>query len=637
MLKRYINHSRIKWFISKNKRYILITTLVSILILLIILLSYLKESSEYVVSLNDYIVNFDVDGDFEEKHLKDPYMLQLLNIYNREKIIDIKDKPSVANLFDENTSWLDALNQDDFINYEYPMKLPSVIYSNSVHNKQDNCIIFVISEVASVKKSINSVMSIINTMPKMSVYPVYFITGFYISDDDLMEIFEVFDPLKLDINIIKVTDIVVDNQMCGESIDYLFQGYSDIKCEEYRESRDLRMYNDFDNLYPSALFKDNKNTKWKQIKSNNKNSHFKRVFEEYGDASIDFIKLFSYDLYQFDVFKNFKNFMIMRPGMILKGSTENDLFNSYYSDNDYAARFVNFRFSHKYRNSSIQELLKLIYQHFNLSIDSIFYNNKDSMWKQMFNYALKNTKLYNRAKTRNFNVQNSMKGTNLKLFNGILLDTQDSIFISKFDYFRSREYELFYKNMFLAFSIYNDAMIPNDSMTLFLSLLKRPEHDGNEYYRKDFEIINDIELMYDVSGNGNFKELIHNNVGNVEHYMNINNLQFNFTLADVLSEEGLLPSRKRHLVENTNNSKVSKRDEDLELENSQEYLFDQRFFSTFSFEKKLNIFKNHEFIEMMKYQIFQKHKDDLSLEQIEQLLDLYIHDNIKKMYRMFKK
>mgnify|MGYP001198372357 FL=1 len=287
MLKRYISPSRIKWLITKNKRYILVTTLSGILVLLIILLSFLRKSPEYVASLNDYITNFDADGDFEDKFLKDPYMLQLLNIYNSDKIIDIKDKPSVANLFEEETSWLDALNQDDFINYEYPMKLPSVIYSNSVHNKQDNCIILLLSEVASVKKSINSVMSIINSMPKMGAYPIYFITGFYISDDDLMEIFETFDPLNLDINIIKITDIVVDDQMCGESIDYLFQGYSDIKCEEYRESRDLRMYNDFDNLYPLTLFKDNKKTKWRQIRNNNKKFNFKRVFEEYGEASMD--------------------------------------------------------------------------------------------------------------------------------------------------------------------------------------------------------------------------------------------------------------------------------------------------------------------------------------------------------------
>lgn len=621
MLKRYISPSRIKWLITKNKRYILVTTLSGILVLLIILLSFLRKSPEYVASLNDYITNFDADGDFEDKFLKDPYMLQLLNIYNSDKIIDIKDKPSVANLFKEETSWLDALNQDDFINYEYPMKLPSVIYSNSVHNKQDNCIILLLSEVASVKKSINSVMSIINSMPKMGAYPIYFITGFYISDDDLMEIFETFDLLNLDINIIKITDIVVDNQMCGESIDYLFQGYSDIKCEEYRESRDLRMYNDFDNLYPLTLFKDNKKTKWRQIRNNNKKSNFKRVFEEYGEASMDFIKLFSYDLYQFDIFKNYKNFMIMRPGMTLKDSAEDDLFNSYYSNNDYVARFLNFRYSHKYRNAPIQELLELIYRHLNLSIDSIFHNNKDSMWKQMFNYALKNTKLYNRAKTRNFNVQNLMKNTDFKFFNGILMDTQDSIFISKFEYFRSKEYEVFYKNMLLAFSIYNDAMIPNDFITLFLSLFKREEQDGNEYYRKDFEIINDVEAMYDVSGDGNFRELIHNNVGNVEHYMNVNNLQFNFTLADIVSEETLLPS---------------KRNEHVESDRSQQYLVDQRFFSTFSFGKKINIFKNYEFIEMMKFQIFEKHKDELTLAQVEQLIDLYIHDNIKKMYRMFK-
>lgn len=620
MLKRYINPSRIQWLITKNKRYILLTTLSIILTLLIVLVSFLRRSTEHLSILDDYITNFDADGNFEDSFLKDPYMLQLLNIYSSENIIDIMDKPSIANLFAEEKSWLDALNQDDFMDYEYPMKLPSVVYSNSVHNKQENCIILLLSEVASVKKSINSVISIITTMPKMRAYPIYFITGFYISDDDLLEIFEAFDLLNLDINLIKITDIVVDNQMCGESIDYLFQGYSDIKCEEYRENRDLRMYNDFDNLYPLALFKDNKNTKWRQIRNNNKNNNFKRVFEEYGEASMDFIKLFSYDLYQFDVFKNYKKFMIMRPGMTLKESAEDDLFDSYYPNNDYVARFLNFRYSHKYRNAPIQELLKVIYQNLNLSIDSIFYNNKDSVWKQMFNYALKNTKMYNRAKTRLFNVQNSMKNTEFNSFNGILMDTQDSIFISKFEYFRSKEYEIFYKNMLLQFSIYNDAMIPNDFITLFLSLLKRQEQDGNEYYRKDFEIINDVEVMYDVSGDGNFKELIHNNVGSVEQYMNLNNLQLTFTLTDVVSEDTLLPS---------------KRNEQVESDRSQQYLVDQRFFSTSSFEKKIIVFKNHEFIEMMKYQIFEKHKKELTLAQVEQLLDLYLHDNIKRMHRMF--
>lgn len=646
MLRKCLNYNHIKSVLSRYKRLIVIATLSCIISLLIVLLTFLQKTPEHEVNLNDYIINYDTNLEHEDKHLKDPYMLQLLNIYKTEQIIDMNDKPSIRDLFQDNKSWEEALNDEDFINYQYPLKLPSVIYSNDIKHAEDNCIIFVLTEAGSVKKAIKSLLSLIEDTSKMKSYPVYFITGFFLDNNSLLKIFNTFDPLEIDITIIKITDIIVDEKMCGESIDYLFQGFSDIKCNEYRENRNVRMNNDFENLYPLGLFKDNKEVKWKQIRNANKNSNFKRVYEEYGEASIDFIKLFSYDLYQFDIFKNYKKFMIIRPGIVVNADTNIDLFDSYYEDNDYTARFLNFRYSQRYRNASIQEFLKIIFQNLNLTIDSIFTNDNDSIWKQMFNYALKNTKLYNRAKTRIFNVQNTMKNDEMDLFNGILIDTHDSIFISNFEYFRSKEYELFFKNMFLAHSIYNDAMIPNDPITLFLSLMKRNDQDDNPFYRKDFEIISDVDIKYDISGDGMFNEFIHNNAGNVESYININNINFEFTLDDLFSEETLLPSKKREVATTSLNNTVEQEDsllfsfkredlKDIDLDNK--YLIDQRFFSIFTFENQVKIFKKHEFIEMIKSQIFQKHQKEFTEEQVGKLVDLYIYDNIKKLYRIFNK
>lgn len=633
-------------FVSKHRRFIALGTLSCIITLLIILLTLLQKSPEHEITLNDFIINYDNNYHNNEKFLKDPYMLQLLNIYKTEQIIDMKDKPSINHLFTSQSSWEDALNNHDFIDYEYPLKLPSVIYSNDIHHQQDNCIIFVLTEAASVNKAIKSLFSIMNNTPRMTVYPVYFITGFYLNDDKLLEIFNTFEQLDIDITIIKITDIIVDDKMCGESIDYLFEGYSDIKCNDYLENRNLRMLNDFDNLYPMGLYKDTKEVKWKQIRNANKKSNLKRVYEEYGEASIDFIKLFSYDLYQFDIFKKYNKFMIIRPGIVMDADIDTDLFDSYYGDNDYVARFLNFRYSQRYRNASIQEFLQVVFQNLNLSIDSIFANDNDSVWRQMFNYALKNTKLYSRAKTRIFNVQNAMKDTEMNLFNGVLLDTQDSIFISKFEYFRSKEYELFYKNMLLANSIYNDAMIPNDPITLFLALFKRNDDNDSVFYRKDFEVIDNVEIRYDISGDGSFNEFIHSNAGNVEHYMNVNNIGFEFSLDGLVSEDTLLPSKKRDSQMDdsfkTNGYDESPlmtiKREELELSDpDNRYIIDQRFFSTFTYESKVSIFKNHEFIEMITSQIFQKHQDQFTKEEVSTLLDLYIHDNIKKMYRMFNK
>jgi len=66
-------------------------------------------------------------------------------------------------------------------------------------------------------------------------------------------------------------------------------------------------------------------------------------------------------------------------------------------------------------------------------------------------------------------------------------------------------------------------------------------------------------------------------------------------------------------------------------------LIDQRFFSIFTFENQVKIFKKHEFIEMIKSQIFQKHQKEFTKEQLGKLVDLYIYDNIKKLYRVFNK
>ena len=189
-------------------------------------------------------------------------------------------------------------------------------------------------------------------------------------------------------------------------------------------------------------------------------------------------------------------------------------------------------------------------------------------------------------------------------------------------------------------------MIPNDPITLFLSLMKRNDQDDNPFYRKDFEIISDVDIKYDISGDGIFNEFIHNNAGNVESYININNINFEFTLDDLVSEETLLPSKKREVATTSLNNTVEQEDsllfsfkredlKDIDLDNK--YLIDQRFFSIFTFENQVKIFKKHEFIEMIKSQIFQKHQKEFTKEQLGKLVDLYIYDNIKKLYRIFNK
>ncbi|KAL6928393.1 hypothetical protein ACO0SA_003132 [Hanseniaspora valbyensis] len=599
-------------------------------------------------TLNDYMVD-KINKD-HMTDIKDPLMLQLLGYYDTKYIIPTMEKPQLFN--EEDTRFFEVNWTKNFKSekYDYPLKLPSVTYSNKdkLINKEainhKNCIMLLLSEVPAVKKTIRTIQSIVDNTPNMSKYPFYLITGFYLSDNDLVSIFHHFEDINIEINIIKITNIVLDGKMCGESVEYLFSGISDFKEPEYKEKTKIRFNNDFENNYPLNLYKDTKtNKKWRRTRMNNKN-RIPSILEEYGTASIDFNKLQSFDIFQFHCFAEFDNFMTIKPGMIFTTTNQIDLFENMDNDNDdLLVKFTNFRYSQRYRNANNLEVMEKIHQDLGKYTDPIFRNSDiDSVWKQLFSYGMKDTARYNKIRTRIYTAINKMRSKNVEdtdLFNGILLDTQDSIFISKFKLFRSLEYDLFFKNFLIMASINDDSWIPNDPLSLFLGLINR--RDGNEttFYRDDFEVISDFDVMFDSTGDYSLDDVIHWNIKSVSEYMKRPNLGFQFDLSSVIKNSSMVPVKrelKREEIEETKTDlekETNDKEEDKEVQKT--FHVDQRFFSKYSYQGAVFFYKNEEFFEFIKNQYINKYEGILNPNEIEELLDLFINDNLIKLKKMF--
>ncbi|XBW37525.1 hypothetical protein QEN19_003107 [Hanseniaspora menglaensis] len=640
-----IKNQQLAWLIHINTKKA-ISFLLSLVVFLSLLCIYdykkITTNTILEATLDDY--RADEINPEHLKYIKDPQMLQLLGYYDSSNIIPTADKHSLYS--ESNNRYFDIDWKENLISteYDYPLKLPAIIYSNKeiINSKtisNQNCIMLLLSEQAAVKKTIRTIQSMIDNAPNMVQYPFYLITGFYLSDVNLLEIFKHFEKYDIEINIIKTTEIIVDSRMCGESIDYLFSGISDIKEPRLKDNKNARFNNDFETNYPLSMYKNDK--KWKRIKNSN-SGYMYRILEEYGTASLDFNKLTSYDVYQFGCFSRFENFMSIKPGMIFSKLTHTDLFlnmNNESSNEDVLVKFTNFRYSQKYRNANHYEVLEKIYDDLNLLIDPIFSNNEyESIWKQLLSYAMKNIDMYNEVKKRIHEVVLRLKKTEIEnnnLFNGILLDTQDSIFISKFNIFRSLEYELFFKNFLLMSSINDDSWIPNDPITLFLGLINRHADNDNKFYRDDFELLDSIDIMFDCTGDHGFDNLIHWNIRSINEYINKNNLEFEFDLSTYIKENTLLAKKREENNDDSSSSSALSKLANKESNIDTTFHVDQRLFSKYSFEDKVFFFKNHELFDFLKGHFTNKYAGTLSKDEIEELLNLFMYDNLDKMNKMF--
>lgn len=654
---------------------IVVVTVSLVFLLVLISLHFYKhvispmEDVQSEKSLDEYITT-EIDQE-NIKYSKDPQMLQLLGIYDSKYIIPTMEK---APLYDEHDTRFFSLNWTENFKtteYDYPLKLPSLLYSNKEDIDTEkinyqNCIMLLLSESSSVLKSIRTIQSIVDNMPNMRQYPIYLITGFYLADHNLVKLFHHFEDTNIEINIIKITDIIVDARMCGESIYYLFSGISDFKESEIKENNNIRFNNDFEIFYPESLYQHTKENN-KQYNQGLKNrGHLIRILEEYGSASIDFNKLQSFDVFQFKCFEKFDNFMTIKPGMIFTQKNDIDLFENMNDGKDNVlVKFTNFRYSQRFRNANHYEVLQKVYYDLKLLIDPIFSNNdQDSIWKQLVSYGMKNMARYNRVKARIFNVVNTIRTSKLGAemsFNGVLLDTQDTIFISKFKLFRSLEYDLFFKNFLLMSSVNDDSMIPNDPISLFLGLINRKTGDDSTFYREDFKLITDINLAFDSTGNFVYDAIDHWNIRSVSEYMKRGNLGFDFDIERLIDKESLLPSKreesteinkdtiatlkrkgtdkKKELLEKSSTAATEETINNEESPDEENVLthfhVDQRFFVKYSFKDTLYFYKNHEIYQYAKQQFIKTFSDSLNAEEIEELMDLFIYDNIIKIKKMF--
>lgn len=669
--------NRVNLLFSLYKRMIVLVTIS--LVFLLVLVSrhfYRNVLSPIEDNQNERDLEYYIATEIAEeniKYSKDPQMLQLLGIYDSKNIIPAMEK---APLYDENDNRFFDLNWTEnfkITEYDYPLKLPSILYSNKedINTKNinyQNCIMLLLSEASSILKSIRTIQSIVDNLPNMRQYPIYLITGFYLADHELVKVFNHFEDTNMEINIIKITDIIVDAKMCGESINYLFSGISDFKESEIIENNKIRFNNDFEIFYPENLYQYNKENDKLYNQGIKNRGHLIRILEEYGSASIDFNRLQSFDVFQFEYFKQFDNFMTIKPGMIFTQKNDIDLFENMNDGKDNVlVKFNNFRYSQRFRNANHYEVLQKVYKDLKVLIDPIFSNNDhDSIWKQLVTYGMKNLARYNKVKTRIFNVVNTMSKSELGRkvsFSGILFDTQDTIFISKFKLFRSLEYDLFFKTLLLMSSANDDSMIPNDPITLFLGLINRKAGDDSNYYREDFEMISDINLAFDSTGNFVFDNIDHWNTKSVREYMKRPNLGFDFDIEMLMDQETLLSSKREETREINKDviAKLKKKRTDPEQESVKEgrtqdkeettdkeiklneedkpthFHVDQRFFMKYINQDTLYFYKNHEIYQFAKEQFGKSFSDSLNAEEVEELMDLFIYDNVIKVKNMFEK
>ncbi|OBA25007.1 hypothetical protein HANVADRAFT_4184 [Hanseniaspora valbyensis NRRL Y-1626] len=152
--------------------------------------------------------------------------------------------------------------------------------------------------------------------------------------------------------------------------------------------------------------------------------------------------------------------------------------------------------------------------------------------------------------------------------------------------------------------------------------------------------------MFDSSGDYSLDDVIHWNIKSVSEYMKRPNLGFEFDLSDVIKDSSMVPVKRELKREETEETKTNlendtnvKEEEEKEKEKGKEvqktFHVDQRFFAKYSYQGAVFFYKNEEFFEFIKHQYIDRYEGILDPIEIEELLDLFINDNLIKLKKMF--
>ncbi|KAL6940513.1 hypothetical protein ACO0QE_004417 [Hanseniaspora vineae] len=442
------------------------------------------------------------------KYLRDPVVSVLLKFKEPQKNYDdtltesqkapehIKN-PNVNHFKNTLYNYSDPQNQKYFkfplhtLNYPYfelKAKQQVLVETNGKqHSQHDytngrNCIVFFLSDGGSPDRLMDSIFSFEENWNSKYHYPYVIVTGFYISENFIYERLLTLD-IESEITVIRTTDIKNDAFVEG-NWDYLVDGYANYLKGGYYKNKDESLNYLINKLYPEAYY-----PKTGTDRSQDKlMAAYSFIFEEYGTASIEMTNFASYDWMNLEYFKNFDNFFYAKPGMIIREPVEEDLFEGLQTGLN--AKFVDFRRSPGFKNILQQQIACDIYSITKNTVSTMFKSVNEMPGEQL--NAEK--KLEPKADlSKNYRLHTISKHCEDEIFNGLTLSLHSSMFVSKFNIFRSMEYELFFKYMMIMRAAEDDFVSANDIMTLFFALFNAQDGE-NPAFRQDLKMFLDIDV-----------------------------------------------------------------------------------------------------------------------------------------------
>mgnify|MGYP002477102683 FL=1 len=442
------------------------------------------------------------------KYLRDPVISVLLKFKEPQKNYDdtltesqkapehIKN-PNVNHFKNTLYNYSDSQNQKyfkfPFHTLEYPYfdlkaKQQVLVETNGKYRPQHtykngkNCIVFFLSDGGSPDRLLSSINSFEENWNSKYHYPYVIVTGFYISENFIYERLLTLD-IENEITVIRTTDIKNDAYVEG-NWDYLVDGYANYLKGGYYKNKDDSLNYHISKLYPEAYY-----PKTGSDRSQDKlTAAYSFMFEEYGAASIEMTNFASYDWMNLEYFKKSDNFLYVKPGMIIREPVDEDLFEGLQTGLN--AKFIDFKRSPGFKNTLQQQIACDVYVATKNNL-STFFKSDNELPNEQLNAE---QKLEPKADTsKAYRLHLLSKLCKNELFNGLTLSLHNSMFVSKFNIFRSMEYELFFKYMLLTRATEDDFVSANDIMSLFLALFNAQD-DENTEYRQDLEMFLDIDV-----------------------------------------------------------------------------------------------------------------------------------------------
>ncbi|KAH3901636.1 conserved putative glycolipid 2-alpha-mannosyltransferase [Saccharomycodes ludwigii] len=358
-------------------------------------------------------------------------------------------------------------------NYTYPLKKEVYVdaekYVAEDKMQKKNCLIMLLDGEHAKVNAFQTIKSFEENLNYKYHYPWVIISPFSVDVDENSwfdkEIVSLLSQHKTDVYSIKIDDFKTD-AFVGGNWDYIAGGWVNHLYNDYSKFQN-QLRNAHLTKYYSNFLKINKDN---PKKISELASQINKIFLQFSGESIEKTNFLAYDLYNLDFFHIFDNFMTIKAGTLLTCKYDKaDPFEGLDDDK------ILFKSTNVFKTTdpfleNIRETLSYLTEWTNNSLSKLF-------------------------TTENFNQEEEQK-TNL--YNGIYINAETSVFISKFTLFRSMEYELVFKYLNFMKAYYNEAWSASEMISFFFSLFNKMDEQILEGFntRKDFELLADMQLEF---------------------------------------------------------------------------------------------------------------------------------------------